>query len=211
MTQTTVLVADDHTLVLEAVCYLLEDEFTIVGKVNDASRLLEEVERRKPDVIVAAVPMGFEAARWVRDCFPATRIVFLSMSEDQGLAAEGFRLGAFGWILKTSPVDELLQGVREAAQGRRFLTRRIAKGQINELPSGSEPASRRQLTPRERQVLALLATGKSMKEVAGVLGITRRTVAFHKYRMMESLGIRTSTELLKFALTSGAVSLTGVV
>jgi DNA-binding NarL/FixJ family response regulator len=173
--------------------------------VNDASRLLQEVERVKPAVIVAAVPMGFEAVRWVRECYPATRVVFLSMSEDPALAAEGFRLGAFGWVLKTSPVDELLEGVREAAQGRRFLTRRIAKGEIADLPSGSAPAGPGQLTPREREVLVLLVEGKSMREVAGVLGITRRTVAFHKYRMMESLGIRTSTELLKFAFTSGVV------
>jgi DNA-binding NarL/FixJ family response regulator len=171
--------------------------------VNDASLLLQEVERLKPGVIVAAVPMGFEAVRWVRECHPATRVVFLSMSEDPALAAEGFRLGAFGWVLKTSPVDELLQGVREAAQGRRFLTRRIAKGEITALPSDTAPAGAGQLTPRERQVLALLVEGKSMQQVAGTLGITRRTVAFHKYRMMESLGIRTSTELLKFAMTSG--------
>jgi DNA-binding NarL/FixJ family response regulator len=203
MIQTRILVADDHTLVLEAVSYLLEDEFAVVGKVNDASLLLQEVERLKPGVIVAAVPMGFEAVRWVRECYPATRVVFLSMSEDPALAAEGFRLGAFGWVLKTSPVDELLQGVREAAQGRRFLTRRIAKGEIAALPSDSAPAGAGQLTPRERQVLALLVEGKSMQQVAGTLGITRRTVAFHKYRMMESLGIRTSTELLKFAMTSG--------
>jgi DNA-binding NarL/FixJ family response regulator len=203
MIQTRILVADDHTLVLEAVSYLLEDEFAVVGKVNDASLLLQEVERLKPGVIVAAVPMGFEAVRWVRECYPATRVVFLSMSEDPALAAEGFRLGAFGWVLKTSPVDELLQGVREAAQGRRFLTRRIAKGEITALPSDTAPAGAGQLTPRERQVLALLVEGKSMQQVAGTLGITRRTVAFHKYRMMESLGIRTSTELLKFAMTSG--------
>jgi DNA-binding NarL/FixJ family response regulator len=203
MIQTRILVADDHTLVLEAVSYLLEDEFAVVGKVNDASLLLQEVERLKPGVIVAAVPMGFEAVRWVRECYPATRVVFLSMSEDPALAAEGFRLGAFGWVLKTSPVDELLQGVREAAQGRRFLTRRIAKGEITALPSDTAPAGAGQLTPRERQGRALLVEGKSMQQVAGTLGITRRTVAFHKYRMMESLGIRTSTELLKFAMTSG--------
>jgi DNA-binding NarL/FixJ family response regulator len=203
MIQTRILVADDHTLVLEAVSYLLEDEFAVVGKVNDASLLLQEVERLKPGVIVTEVPMGFEAVRWVRECYPATRVVFLSMSEDPALAAEGFRLGAFGWVLKTSPVDELLQGVREAAQGRRFLTRRIAKGEITALPSDTAPAGAGQLTPRERQVLALLVEGKSMQQVAGTLGITRRTVAFHKYRMMESLGIRTSTELLKFAMTSG--------
>jgi DNA-binding NarL/FixJ family response regulator len=201
MTETRVLVVDGHTLVLEAVCHLLKDEFTIVGGVNDMSTLLEDVERLKPDVLVADVSMRFEAVRRVRDRYPTVRIVFLSTLDDPRVAAEGFRIGAFGWVLKSSPADELSRAVREAAGGRRFLTRRIADGEIDALPDASEPASSRQLSPREREVLALLVEGKSMREVAGTLGITRRTVAFHKYRMMESLGVRTSTELLKFALT----------
>ena len=149
---------------------------------------------------------GIEAARRLRATLPASRVVFLTVNEDPRLAAEAFRLGAFAWVLKSSTATELVHAVREAVQGRRYLTRLVAHGNMNELPPPEDAeCSVEQLTPREREVLKLLAEGKLMKEVAGVLGITARTVAFHKYRMMETLGIRSSAELIQFAVRSRVV------
>jgi len=205
-----ILIAEDQALLLELFRRLLEDEFEIVGSVADGAALVDEAVRLEPDVIVTDVSMprmgGIEAARRLREVVPVSRIVFLTVNEDPRLAAEAFRLGAHGWVLKSSTATELVHAVRLAVQGRRYLTRLVAHGNVNELPP-PEDAERsvEQLTPREREVLQLLAEGKLMKEVGEVLGITARTVAFHKYRMMETLGIRSSAELIQFAVRSRVV------
>lgn len=204
MAKPRVLLADDHTLLVEAFRRLLEGDFEIVGAVSDGAALVDAARRLRPDVIVADVSMprmgGLEAARRLRAEQPTTRIVFLTVNEDAHLAAEAFRLGALGWVLKASTATELVLAVRAALRGRRYLTALIAGGEIDALPV---PAARlddvEQLTAREREVLQLLAEGKAMKEVAATLGIAVRTVAFHKYRMMNSLGIRTTAELVRFA------------
>lgn len=208
MTRPRVLLADDHVLLLEAFRRLLEPEFEVVDSVSDGAQLVEAALRLAPDVVVTDVSMprmgGIEAARRLRGILPSARIVFLTVNEDAQLAAEAFRLGASGWVLKSSTATELVQAVRAALRRRRYLTPLIAGGDIDALPlpAFGRPASE-QLTPREREVLHLLAEGKAMKEVAAVLGITPRTVAFHKYRMMETLGIRSSAELVRFAVRSG--------
>jgi DNA-binding NarL/FixJ family response regulator len=210
MTRPRVLLADDHVLLLEAFRRLLEPEFEVVDSVSDGAQLVEAAVRLAPDVVVTDVSMprmgGLEAARRLRGILPSARIVFLTVNEDAQLAAEAFRFGASGWVLKSSTATELVQAVRAALRRRRYLTPLIAGGDIDALPipASGAPASE-QLTPREREVLHLLAEGKAMKEVAAVLGITPRTVAFHKYRMMESLGIRSSAELVRFAVRSGLV------
>jgi DNA-binding NarL/FixJ family response regulator len=210
MPRPTVLLADDHTLLLEAFRSLLEEEFEIVGAVGDGASLVEEAVRLRPHVVVTDVSMprmgGFEAARRLRDLLPATRVVFLTVNEDPAVAAEAFRLGARGWVLKTSTGSELAAAVRAAVKGQRYLTPRVEGGDLDALPlprNADDPAER--LTPREREVLQLLAEGKHMKEVAAILGITARTVAFHKYRMMKTLGIHTSAELVQYAVRSGIV------
>lgn len=208
MTRPTVLLADDHPLMLQALCGLLEAQFEVIGSVSDGVALVEEALRLKPDVIVSDVSMprmgGLEAARRLRDLLPATRVVFLTVNEDPRLAAEAFRIGARGWVLKTASALELTAAVRATLRGQRYLTPRIAGGDIHELPAPVAAAELAdQLTPREREVLALLAQGKPMKEVGAVLGITTRTVAFHKYRMMETLGVRSSAELVRFAAEHG--------
>jgi DNA-binding NarL/FixJ family response regulator len=210
MTRPRVLLADDHVLLLEAFRRLLEPEFDVVDAVSDGAQLVEAAVRLTPDVIVTDVSMprmgGFEAARRLRELLPAARIVFLTVNEDAQLAAEAFRFGASGWVLKSSTATELVQAVRAALRRRRYLTPLIAGGDIDALPlPASGATSSERLTPREREVLHLLAEGKAMKEVAAVLGITPRTVAFHKYRMMESLGIRSSAELVRFAVRSGLI------
>ena len=205
-----ILIAEDQALLLELFRRLLEAEFEIVGSVADGAALVDEAVRLEPDVIVTDVSMprmgGIEAARRLRAILPTARVVFLTVNDDPRLAAEAFRLGAAAWVLKSSTATELVHAVREAVQGRHYLTPLVAHGHMSELPPPQDAESSvEQLTPREREVLQLLAEGKLMKEVAGVLGITARTVAFHKYRMMENLGIRSSAELIQFAVRSRIV------
>lgn len=205
MRRVTVLLADDHALLLEAFRRLLEPAFEIVGAVTDGAMLVDEALRLEPDLVVADVSMprmnGLEAARRLRGDLPTTRVVFLTVNEDPQVAAEAFRLGASGYLLKSATATELVAALRAALQGQRYLSGQIAGGVIAALPkiSSLEPPLER-LTPRERDVLKLLAEGHSMKQVGAALGITARTVAFHKYRMMETLALDSSAELVRFAV-----------
>ncbi len=205
-----ILLADDHALLLEAFQRLLEKDFDVVGVVTDGAMLVQETIRLHPDVVVTDVSMprmgGFEAVRRLRDVAPSARVVFLTMNEDPRMAADAFHLGAFAWVLKSSKADELRHAVRAALGGQRYLASGMLGGHIDRLP---EPALARNrvedLTPREREVLLLLAEGKPMKQVADILGITTRTVAFHKYRIMANLGIKSSAELVQFAVRNRLV------
>ena len=204
----SILLADDHPLILAALSGLLTPEFDVIGSVGDGAALVAEALRLRPEIVVSDVNMphmgGLEAARRLRDLMPATRVVFLTINEDPRLAAEAFRLGALGWVLKTASALELTSAIRAARRAQRYLSPRIAGGRIENLPvpiRAQRNADR--LTPREREVLMLLARGRGMKEVAAEMGITPRTVAFHKYRMMDSLGIRSSAELVRFAVEHG--------
>ena len=204
----SILLADDHPLILAALAGLLTPEFNVIGTVGDGAALVAEAQRLRPEIVVSDVNMphmgGLEAARRLRDLMPATRVVFLTINEDPRLAAEAFRLGALGWVLKTASALELTAAIRAARRAQRYLSPRIAGGRVEDLPvpiRAQVDADR--LTPREREVLILLARGLAMKEVAAEMGITPRTVAFHKYRMMDSLGIRSSAELVRFAVEHG--------
>ena len=205
MAKPRILLADDHGLLLEAFQRLLEPEFDVVGSVEDGAQLVDVAERLRPDVVVTDVSMprmgGLEAARRLRDSVPETHLVFLTVNEDPHMAAEAFRLGASGWVLKASTATELVGAVRAALEERLYLTPLVAGGDIDALPPPSVATNRVELlTPREREVVQLLAQGRSMKQVAADLGITARTVAFHKYRAMKSLAIETSAELVGFAV-----------
>jgi len=204
----SILLADDHPLILAALAGLLTPEFNVIGAVGDGAALVAEAQRVRPEIIVSDVNMphmgGLEAARRLRDLIPATRVVFLTINEDPRLAAEAFRLGAFGWVLKTASALELTAAIRAALRAQRYLSPRIAGGRVEDLPvSIRAQVEADRLTPREREVLILLARGRAMKEVAAEMGITPRTVAFHKYRMMDTLGIRSSAELVRFAVEHG--------
>jgi DNA-binding NarL/FixJ family response regulator len=201
----TILLADDHVLLLEAFRRMLEPAFAVVGTAEDGAALVEQALRLEPDLVVADVSMprmnGLEAARRLRGELPRTRVVFLTVNEDPQMAAEAFALGASGYVLKSSTALELERAIRAALAGRRYLSTRIGGGDLGALPApagSADPLER--LTRRERDVLKLLAEGLSMKQVGAELGIAARTVAFHKYRMMETLGLRSSAELVGFAV-----------
>jgi DNA-binding NarL/FixJ family response regulator len=204
MARPRVLLADDHALLLGAFEKLLAGEFDIVGQVGDGRALLTAAEKLQPDVIVLDISMpllnGLEAGRQIKQKSRGIKLVFLTMNEDADLAAEAFRSGASGYLLKRSAASELTTAIREVMQGRSYITPLITEGVVGSLLQGDDQKARQELTPRQREVLQLLAEGRSMKEVATVLNLTPRTVAFHKYRMMEQLGVKSTAELVQYAV-----------
>ena len=205
-----VLLADDHTLLLEAFEKLLEPDYTVVGAVSDGRALLAAAAELKPDVIVLDIAMpllnGLDAARQIRKTMPAIKLIFLTMNEDPNLASEAFRIGASGYLLKTSAASELPKAINEALCGRSYVTPHITQGMMESFirrPGDDRDAP--QLTHRQREVLQLLAEGRSMKEAAKILKITPRTVAFHKYRMMDQLHLKTNADLIQFAIKEGMI------
>ena len=196
-----VLLADDHVLLLGAFEKLLAADCTIVGQVSDGRALVAAAEQLKPDVIVLDISMpllnGLEAARQIKKKLNNVKLVFLTMNEDADLAAEAFRAGASAYLLKRSATSELPAAIREVMQGRSYITPLVADGLVGSLIHDAAP---HQLTPRQREVLQLLAEGRSMKEVGSVLNLTARTVAFHKYRMMEQLKVKSTAELVQYAV-----------
>ena len=205
MPKPRVILADDHTLLLEAFEKLLAPECDIVAKVADGRALLDAVRLHHPDVVVLDLSMpllnGIDAARQIKQEDRSVRLVFVTMNEDPDLAAEALRAGGTAYLLKRSAGSELLTAIREAMKHRSYVTPLVMEGMLGSLmhsPGANSPS--RQLTARQREVLQLLAEGKSMKEVASVLNVTARTIAFHKYRMMEQLNIKTNAELIQYAI-----------
>jgi DNA-binding NarL/FixJ family response regulator len=199
-----VVLADDHALLLGAFEMLLAGECQIVGQVSDGRALVEAAARLKPDVIVLDISMpllnGLEAGRQIKQILRDVKLVFLTMNEDPDLAAEAFRMGASGYLLKRSAASELAIAIREVMKGGTYITPLVATGLMGSLLQPPGDRQGHELTPRQREVLQLLAEGRSMKEVASILDLTPRTVAFHKYRMMEQLGVKTSAELVQYAV-----------
>jgi len=200
-----VVLAEDDTLLSEALSRLLEPAFEVVGAAADGDEAVSVALRVRPDLVLLDARMprssGFEAARRLRAELPGARIVFLTAHQDPQLAAEAFHSGAVAYLLKDSTPEEFEAALRAALRGERTLSSRIAGGDPAALPPPprAEGALER-LSARERDVLKRLAAGLSMKEIAAELGITARTVAYHKYRMMETLSLRSSAELVGFAV-----------
>ena len=200
------LLADDHGLVVEAFRRMVESEFEVVGTAGDGRELIALATELKPDVIIADIGMprmnGLEAGQVIRKQLPSTKLVFLTMNQDPDYAAEAFRMGAHGYLLKNSAGSELGFCLKAVSAGRRYLTPKIANGSIDDLRLAhmhelADPAT---LSHREREVLQLLAEGKSMKAAAAILDITPRTIAFHKYRIMEQFHLKSTAELVQFAI-----------
>jgi DNA-binding NarL/FixJ family response regulator len=209
MARPRVIVADDHTLLAEAFAKLLAPEYDVVAQVGDGRALVETVRQLRPDVVVLDLGMpllnGLEAGRQIKQFDKSIRLVYVTMNEDPDLAAEAFRAGASAYLLKRSAATELLLAIREAMKHRSYVTPLVTEGMLGALMRPGVDHPTRQLTPRQREVLQLLAEGKSMKEVASILNLTPRTVAFHKYRMMDQLRIKTNAELIQYALRNHVV------
>jgi DNA-binding NarL/FixJ family response regulator len=199
------MLADDHSILVEAFRKLLEPHFEIVGTVADGIALLEIAPQLKPDVIVIDIAMpllnGLEAASRLKKQMPAVKMIFLTMNEDPDLAVEAMSAGASGYLLKSSAASELIRAIHLSLKGKTYITPLIERGMQNAFIRDPRPKSRaKALTPRQREVVQLLAEGKSMKEAASVLNVTPRTVAFHKYRVMQELHLATTAELIQFAI-----------
>jgi DNA-binding NarL/FixJ family response regulator len=204
-----VILADDHTLLLGAFESLLAGDCEIVGQVTDGRALVTAAETLRPDVIVLDIEMphlnGLEAASRIKRAFPEVKLVFLTVNEDPDVAAEAFRRGASAYLVKRSAASELAAAIREVMRGRAYVTPLMTEGLMGSLSQADERTSSPELTSRQREVLRLLAEGNSMKQVAAVLNLTPRTVAFHKYQMMTQLKIKSTAELIRYAVRHGIV------
>jgi DNA-binding NarL/FixJ family response regulator len=206
MRRATVLLADDHAIVLEGLASLLRNEFALVGTVADGARLIEAARQLRPDVIVADVAMpgmsGLEALRRIKAEALAARVIFLTMHADAQLAAEALRAGAVGFVVKHAAGKELIAAIHTVLRGERYLPTHLASDVLTTLADGGT-ADVRTLTPRQREVASLIAEGRTMKEVAEVLKLSPRTVETHKYQIMAALGLQTTAELIRYALEHG--------
>jgi len=207
-----ILIADDHTLVAEACKKLLDSEYEVVATVGDGRALVRAAVELKPHLIIVDVAMpllnGLDAGQQVKEFLPAVKLVYLTINHDADLAAEAFRRGASGYLLKTCAASELVTAVREVLRGKSYLSPIIAKDTVDFLLRQDKRMidEAERLTERQREVLQLLAEGKCMKEVAAVLNITTRTVAFHKYRIMELLNAKSSAELVQYAMRNHLIA-----
>jgi len=207
-----VLVADDHRMFAEGLRSLLDEEFDLVGIVEDGIALIEAAKRLRPDVIVADITMprlnGIEALTQLRAELPDVRVVFLTMHRDAAYARRAVAAGAMGFVLKHSAVSELLFALHAALEGRTFITPALTADVLRAMerdPTGvADPVSA--ITPRQREILQLLAEGKSAKQIAAKLDISARTVEFHKYALMASVGAKNTAELIHFAIRHGIVA-----
>jgi DNA-binding NarL/FixJ family response regulator len=212
MKRSRLLLADDHRMLSEGLMCLLQPEFDVVGIVSDGRELVSAAKRLDPDVVILEISMpflsGIEAARQLRTASSRAKLVFLTMHRESTYAARALKAGAAGFVLKHSAASELVTAIREAINGRTYITPQIA----SELPdlnrrepgAGGEPPGK--LTPRQRDVLQLVISGRSAKEIAAILHISRRTAEFHKARLMDTLRVQNTVELVQYAIRAGISS-----
>lgn len=211
MKRPRILLADDHKLMAEALQHLLLADFDVIGTVSDGRALIKAAAELKPELVVVDIGMpllnGLDAAGQLKALHPEIKVIVLTQNREPRYAVEAFRRNASGYLLKDSAASELTTAIREVLAGRSYVSPLIAKGMLTHAlhPEPGEPGLR-ELSAREREVLQLLAEGKSMKEVAAVLDISPRTVEFHKYRVMEVLGVKTTAELVQYAIKYGLIS-----
>lgn len=212
MTRARVLLADDHTLILEGLRKILEDDFDLIGLAEDGRALIDLATREEPDVIVLDISMpklnGLDAARQLKKLLPRTKLIFLTMHGDATYANEAFRAGASGYLLKRSAASELIQAIQAVLKNQCYMTPAITKDVLDSCfqPLNQSPIHSGRLTPRQREVLQLVAEGKSTKEIATILNISIKTVEFHKSHIMRELDLHTTAELTKYAIAHGIVS-----
>lgn len=213
MNRPRVLLADDHRMVTEGLKSLLADEFELVGVVEDGRAMVAAANKLRPDVIVADVSMpnlnGIDALPRLKKDNPDIKVVFLTMHQNAAYARRALEAGAAGFVVKHSAPDELIIAIRAALKGKTFITPALTADVLESVQHGSKGANEpsQSLTPRQREILQLLAQGRSAKEIAESLAISPRTVEFHKYQMMEAHGFRNSAELIHFAIKHGIVTI----
>lgn len=206
MNRPRIVLADDHTILTDALVDVLKEHFDIVGVARNGRELVTKTQQLHPDVVVADITMpdlnGIDAARTLHKESSASKLLFLTMHADLPLVEEAFRAGALGYVLKICPADELIKAIQFVSRGSRYITPLLAGDLISTLVTVSPlPAARETtLTSRQREVLQLLAEGKTMKEIAAQLGISTRTSESHKYEIMRLLGIQTTAELIRYAV-----------
>jgi DNA-binding NarL/FixJ family response regulator len=211
MSKPRVLLADDHTLVLEGFKKLLEDYCEVVGAAEDGRALLEAAQRLKPDVIVLDISMphlnGIDAAHQLRKTVPEAKLIFITMHADQAYVSQAFKAGASGYLLKRSAGSELVQAIEAVMKGDYYVTSLIAKDLVHSALDGTQQPiiQTNRLTARQREILQLVAEGLAVKEIAATLAISPKTVEYHKSKLMEQLDLHTTAELTKYALTHGLI------
>jgi len=212
MKRARVILADDHTMVLEALKRIVEEsEFDVVGTFNDGKTLVDAAPGLEPDVIVLDIGMprmnGLIAGELVKKICPRAKLIYMTMNRCSDLAVEAFQIGASGYLLKTSALSELVHAIREALLGRSYITPLL--GEMRGASTARElkhQRTHRELTARQKEILQLLAEGRTMKEVAFLLDLSPRTIAFHKYKMMTQLELKSSAALVQFAMKQSVVS-----
>ena len=212
MKKPRILLADDHSLVLEGFRRILEDQCDVVGTAEDGRALLEAAARLKPNVVLLDISMpllnGIDATRHLKKVSPDVKVIFVTMHADPAYLNEAFKAGASGYLLKRSAGTELIQAIQSVLGGNYYVTPLLTKGLVNSVISEAPVPPTRQsiLTPRQREVLQLVAEGKAVKEIAQLLNISPKTVEFHKAQIMEQLDLRTTAELTKYAMAHGLTS-----
>jgi DNA-binding NarL/FixJ family response regulator len=205
-----VLLADDHEILMDGLKSVLEPQYEVVGIALDGRALLEAAAKLQPDIIVLDIAMpvlnGLDAARQVRQSMPKVKLIFLTVNKDPYIVGEAFRAGASAFLLKQSAALELTEAIRQVLKGGTYVTPRISEGLANiSLRPPKEREHTPEPTPRQREVIQLLAEGRSMKEVASALHITPRTVAEHKYKVMELLQLKSNADLVQYAIKRGII------
>jgi DNA-binding NarL/FixJ family response regulator len=205
------LIADDHTLLAEACKNLLEPEFQVIGIVNNGRDLLRIAESLRPDLVILDIAMpqlnGLDAGEQLKRVLPSCKLVFMTMNMEPDVAAEAFRRGASGYVVKSATALELVTAIRRALRSESYLSPLITRDTVDFLlRRGGSFAEEKRLTPRQSEILQLLAEGMSMKEIAGVLNLKPGTVAFHKYNLMQVLGVKSNAGLLQYAIKHHLIS-----
>jgi len=211
MKRARVILADDHNLLVDTFKAFLEPHFDVVGTFADGHRLVQGAPALQPDVIVLDVGMpimnGLIAGQRLKQNLPRVKLIYLTMNQDPDVAAEAFRLGASGYLLKNSAASELVHAIKEVLLARSYVTPLMTKDMVGSfIQNFKRRKVRHELTLRQREVLQLLAEGRSMKEVAYHLNVTPRTIAFHKYTMMDQLDLKSSAELIQYAMKSSILA-----
>ena len=211
MKRARIILADDHNLLVDTFKAFLEPHFEVVGTFADGHRLVQEAPALMPDVIVLDIGMpimnGLIAGQRLKEILPRVKLIYLTMNQDPDVAAEAFRLGASGYLVKSSAASELVHAINEVLLARSYVTPLMTKDMVGSfIQNFKRRKIRHELTLRQREVLQLLAEGRSMKEVAYHLKVTPRTVAFHKYTMMDQLKLKSSAELIQYAMKSSIVA-----